>query len=165
MVKVREHKLECPYPPLFPTMGPTGLWEALGSLEGWPRLWGPRIPSILGVWTPPGPASLVKSLLLCSVLRHWLWGSSLGLGSRRGLSPTLSPKSFESLSLGSGSGVRKGSKGRPRSPPELRTADLPAPSPFLTCQFVSHQCYQPTMWPSEDIPSRKSLCDRKEGLR
>lgn len=57
MVKVREHKLECPYPPLFPIMGPTGLWEALGSLEGWPRLWGPRIPSILGVWTPPGPAS------------------------------------------------------------------------------------------------------------
>ena len=58
MVKVREHKLERPYPPLFPIVGPTGLWEPLGSLEGWPRLQGPRTPSILGLWTPPGLASL-----------------------------------------------------------------------------------------------------------
>ena len=34
MVKVKEPKLEHPYPPLFSIMGLTGLWEALGSLEG-----------------------------------------------------------------------------------------------------------------------------------
>lgn len=33
--------------PLFSLTGPKGLWEALGGLEGRPRLWGPQHPYIL----------------------------------------------------------------------------------------------------------------------
>ena len=93
MVKVREHKLECPYPPLFPIMGPTGLWEALGSLEGWPRLWGPRIPSILGVWTPPGPAShsgKEPPALFCS--QTLALGQFPGAGLQEGSVPNTQPQ-------------------------------------------------------------------------
>lgn len=59
------------------------------GLEGWPRLRCPqKLPLPLpGLWTQKLLllSTAAKKLLLCSLPRHWPWSSSLGLGSRRGL--------------------------------------------------------------------------------
>lgn len=148
-------------PAFFPQQGTKGLWEALGGLEGWPRLWGPQNPFTVLVFGRTEAACSSMVVVPWGWFPGGVWSEEEGLDQLPAPEPgsfcstTHSLESAEPSALTVGLKWEGGRRGGLVHPKGSEQQNSPVTSPFFPCQLIHHQCHQPAISPSDGLTSRR----------